>query len=1088
MRNNIVNPLTFSLFVFVLVSLYTSADVPKPRIIPYPTIEDSNTIEMGTLIQSEEGCINATDNSEDYWCYSVNPAHTGSLPSHNGQESLDGRLLLQNITTSKSDPNPSEVRTAGFAFKLLMPEIIYDSGATLQERSTEDMKSAYRYMEEGAFSESIILPDTSPSAAIIPYNYFNIPLNNRADLQSAFTGLTGQNLVTQKAHICMTEDEPVTRLSSYTGSDGEDYAHVDRYKVQLILFYTNSEQFRLGKTSADVYVENAKGTNASIVDIVIPFDSSDIDTFDLSDNLFPFRSMPELNFTRDGRLMVGRPSYFPQQGTGFFFNKSSDIIDRSSNVTQGSDQWTTARNFYAYSESACDVATWGKTISNTPASPSGHTREVFFANLKPLTAANEYLKVTKENSSERRYGFSHYPMRDSEGTTFSAGAPLNGTYPWVDARGDNILFLKDTINFIDSEGKPRYETEGTIPSRTGEDAVLDNGVGNGIAAVGLWTHGKVVYEDSMLSESEIRLNEDGLLILKDFYTVEDDESVDIAIRGTSGGTDDYRTRDPDLRSYVKSNGRISSIQNMLNYYDAMRPTVPRDVVWYVSRGFATDQMVFDTWIDPNVIIFAPMNASVTSGPELQSVTNDGFGSNSQYNVAEARIQNAATSLAYNTPKFGQLIGDVRIEPVALGGIKGKGLYLSNNGRVVFKEENKLAGSVNERLSDQGYVGMFFDPRGISETNNVHSVLMTLPKAGGGQAFVTYNPHKKRIGLIDKNDNTPQWWRPGEHDIDNSSVTIPEPIDASLKTIETWHHIGLFLTSNENNQTAMVYYNGNHIGNIELGEEKRLSLFEGDVYIGRDGTNSVISDFAGTAAPLRPFTGWVDDFVLVANTGQFGNGRANNRPELLCNHARGTMALIQPGSSYYMEAGNYDNDLARAAIERQVPDFVLNENDRFMCMTDYSDHRGVNPQNFEDTEISLRNYFLLFERPSVNNPIDELQAEFGVKTPFNAYENKPRFDRNAFCLSCHVRDDVEPDRRSTLSLEALQAGSQIFMHDMRRMPMNTPVFQDPSGIASCLHGQTPMSVDNANGQSALGLTSQDHFEADCYPVDINHWAR
>jgi hypothetical protein len=54
---------------------------------------------------------------------------------------------------------------------------------------------------------------------------------------------------------------------------------------------------------------------------------------------------------------------------------------------------------------------------------------------------------------------------------------------------------------------------------------------------------------------------------------------------------------------------IDSIENAFNMHRYIRPQTPRDVVWIMSRGNSTDEVVFDDFQDLDLLIFSEMNAS-----------------------------------------------------------------------------------------------------------------------------------------------------------------------------------------------------------------------------------------------------------------------------------------------------------------------------------------------------------------------------------------------------------------------------------------------------------------------------------------------
>src|SRR5690606_17752259 len=103
---------------------------------------------------------------------------------------------------------------------------------------------------------------------------------------------------------------------------------------------------------------------------------------------------------------------------------------------------------------------------------------------------------------------------------------------------------------------------------------------------------------------------------------------------------------------------------------------------------------------------------------------DGSGGNNNYLT---QVQNGATALAFSVPSVGNVVNyganndKPRIEPVALGGIKGRGLWLNGSYGVDFAPEETSS------LYDQNiYVGLFVDSH--SGKDHVNRKLVTFPDA------------------------------------------------------------------------------------------------------------------------------------------------------------------------------------------------------------------------------------------------------------------------------------------------------------------------------------------------------------------------
>ena len=106
---------------------------------------------------------------------------------------------------------------------------------------------------------------------------------------------------------------------------------------------------------------------------------------------------------------------------------------------------------------------------------------------------------------------------------------------------------------------------------------------------------------------------------------------------------------------------IDSIQNKLNNLSHMKVNIPRDVAWYISNGKTTDIISFDDFVNANILITSHMTQAL-NGASLDPSDN--------------MIQNVAGGGLYEVPAGGRIIGPGRIEPAALGGVRGKGFSRS----------------------------------------------------------------------------------------------------------------------------------------------------------------------------------------------------------------------------------------------------------------------------------------------------------------------------------------------------------------------------------------------------------------------------
>src|SRR5690606_22800817 len=187
----------------------------------------------------------------------------------------------------------------------------------------------------------------------------------------------------------------------------------------------------------------------------------------------------------------------------------------------------------------------------------------------------------------------------------------------------------------------------------------------------------------------------------------------------------------DVRFRQKGIQNFNSSEHVFGTYDALRPTLPLDVVWTVSTDEDKNvELAFDEYLMPNALVLAPMNAPLalahprgpTARPQQASFVDDGFvaahpaeavryGATADFRFARSpKLQNASTAnrardgASVRPPSHLTVRGGARVEPVGLGGVRGKGLYL--DGENDFVEVPIEAQPDIEDFS----ISLFVDPR------------------------------------------------------------------------------------------------------------------------------------------------------------------------------------------------------------------------------------------------------------------------------------------------------------------------------------------------------------------------------------------
>lgn len=273
------------------------------------------------------------------------------------------------------------------------------------------------------------------------------------------------------------------------------------------------------------------------------------------------------------------------------------------------------------------------------------------------------------------YGIAKFHLRDSENNLIPAGAEVGGAYPWIDRNATNLFIASAgaTLYYMDPTGtsvSSRYpvvggSTPGSMPppAPTTIDEIKligDIGSRSGLMVMGPWTEGKMVVLDSRLNNSDIAVQNANPQV--------NDRQIDLYNGGAT-------------HIGASNNFFINSIENVLNTDPDLRPATPRDVVWQLSSTTGTEEVAFDDYLLKRALIFSPMNPSVNSTAAAlhKRDYNDGFNATGSFMgdgfTLTPHLQNAATSVRWQVPAFGSLLGGARVEPIAAGGVHAKGVYL-----------------------------------------------------------------------------------------------------------------------------------------------------------------------------------------------------------------------------------------------------------------------------------------------------------------------------------------------------------------------------------------------------------------------------
>lgn len=630
--------------------------------------------------------------------------------------------------------------------------------------------------------------------------------------------------------ICDPTEEfaqPNEKPNPYACGPGLKY---DCYDITIINSVARGVKINLYGTPVTVVIENPKTAQARILSVTLgqPIQGQEI---------VATLEYTEPAVTRDGRLLTGRFGGFPRDWTnpltGEKFNRPYDLM----------------YSVLPADAKPCDVTGWKDfhPFSYAPYDP----------NLKG------------------RYGIADYPFRDTEGKPIPVGEDMGGTYPWVDREGAN-MFMTGVHGRLAEQSRKRYPRRCVT---AGCDKYPENiDFDRGFMVAGAWTHGKLVHLDGLINNIDWAVGvTPSMHYWVDLYRQPDGNAVPIRF-GSGRFIEAFRGIGPYPEGYTHNPNILDSLQNVANYAKAARPVTPRDVVWVMSSGVGTDEIAFDDFLDPDALIVSNMQASIT---QLYNEAGESTGIPKHWNGQvrtftslepplrvsvldgdadeEIHIQNAATSLRRPVPPYGLVAaGTGRVEPVALGGVKGRGFWLSGENAIRYAIPDQSG--ANEPAA--WYVGIFIDNHANDDATRA---LLTFPD--GAQLRLVNNQrlqiakHKKLIHQVD------------------------------LPPANGFRHLGLRIAGDHQQITILV--DGMAFDYFES-KKPLFVLSAGDLIVGRTGPE--LAELDGNMDPLDAGArGWIDDFVVLAH---------DVNPEVACNHANGTLARVDNNSTWLSYAQRY----------------------------------------------------------------------------------------------------------------------------------------------------------------------------------------
>ncbi|MFT3775588.1 MAG: hypothetical protein QM820_60340 [Minicystis sp.] len=538
---------------------------------------------------------------------------------------------------------------------------------------------------------------------------------------------------------------------------------------------------------------------------------------------------------------------------------------------------------YSYNKvGSCDADGWSefKHVSEMPWDPDVNTRYPIAMNMQGCGP---------ETCGPARY------FRDTKGRNIHWRDPIRGAYPWIDREGRNIFF--SIINQARDGWKAKSQSNCAPTDACAKQAQFlnpDIDPGKGVVALGAWTQGKMVVLDNGLNFSDFGNHPDG--------TAPSRTSFQMALYQDDPATP---ANEANLTIRPKATRQMLSPENQLNYYEAMSPTLPFDVVWPFASDTEHDaEVAFDEYLRNDALVVAHMNAPVEIDPQGRPLYDDGFvptnpGADVRYETNPGnrggyyfkktpRLQNAATADAFfdpnavRPPSDLRLRGGARVEPMGIGGVLGKGVYLDG------KNDMIDVGGIYT-LNDDWYYGVWLDSREDDE------YLRRIVFQFADQSYIEMS--RKEIVTLDTRISGPDA---------RKSFSIARLGLAKGK----YFHLGVSITTEGNQRVLRFSINGTKLAYGEV----RYNLPSANPYDWGFGIR--LKDWGdwgwflvgGIPKPnhpyastnLLPWKGWVDELRTYRVTPQLAAGSYFD--EFACNLALGTLVEVRATDKDMKHAG------------------------------------------------------------------------------------------------------------------------------------------------------------------------------------------
>ena len=419
-----------------------------------------------------------------------------------------------------------------------------------------------------------------------------------------------------------------------------------------------------------------------------------------------------------------------------------------------------------------------------------------------------------------------------------------------------------------------------------------------------------------------------------------------------------------------------------------------------------------------------------------------------YVYANYLVVDGQSNTAITPPSFLSALGGAKVQPLALGGVLGKGLWLDGM-------NDHLEARFHAPTTNDWFAGVWLDNRAQDTLSR------TVFTWSDGSRIAISNNYISAI-LADS-------------DVPGSSKSIPIS-ELGLQNNE-YFHFGVKSVLTGNTRVLNFYINGtqlaSHISFLTdpnaFNLTKRLPDSKSGFWLGKPGKWDLTPD--------QTFKGWTDELRLYALSDD-EKPKNSYFDESICNLAMGSLVEVREGDGsastaslrqLYQRAKNYgliqdvnavaishlNQPITKLATVPSVPKAIVCEQLNISSHQEPADLAPQAPSDAICADRVHRNPHPVYSDRCMRRTRHKIE-----NLPIVADLPRPDFSANGFCLSCHA----DTNTLEELTLEALTAGVHARFEDKRRQPMDVPAVMtgctptSPPFLANCHNNSDPLIMD------------------------------